>query len=111
MNFILEGSLKQTVLYTCSTILNFILEGKLCFTETKRLCRITLIVYISRKEDKLEKLKFIVYSISPHKTKMLLLPRISQSAHRKYKGSMILIPNSKKPKFSEMTMLNNLNYR
>ena len=42
MNFILEGNLKQTVLYTCSTIMNFILEGKLCFTETKRLCRITL---------------------------------------------------------------------
>jgi len=42
MNFILEGNLKQTVLYTYSTIMNFILEGKLCFTETKRLCRITL---------------------------------------------------------------------
>ena len=45
MNFILEGNLKQTVLYTYSTIMNFILEGKLCFTETKRLCRITLYVY------------------------------------------------------------------
>ena len=44
MNFILEGNLKQTVLYTYSTIMNFILEGKLCFTETKRLCRITLII-------------------------------------------------------------------
>ena len=42
MNFILEGNLKQAVLYTYSTIMNFILEGKLCFTETKRLCRITL---------------------------------------------------------------------
>ena len=44
MNFILEGNLKQTVLYTYSTIMNFILEGKLCFTETKRLCRITLFI-------------------------------------------------------------------
>ena len=43
MNFILEGNLKQMVLYTYSTIMNFILEGKLCFTETKRLCRITLL--------------------------------------------------------------------
>ena len=42
MNFILEGKIKQTVMYTYSTIMNFILEGKLCFTETKRLCRITL---------------------------------------------------------------------
>ena len=49
MNFILEGNLKQTVLYTYSTIMNFILEGKLCFTETKRLCRITLLG-VSRKE-------------------------------------------------------------
>ena len=39
MNFILEGNLKQTALYTYSTIMNFILEGKLCFTETKQLCR------------------------------------------------------------------------
>ena len=45
MNLILEGNLKQTVLYTYSTIMNFILEGKLCFTETKRLCRITLISF------------------------------------------------------------------
>ena len=43
MNFILEGNLKQPVLYTYSTIMNFILEGKLCFVETKRLCRITLL--------------------------------------------------------------------
>ena len=43
MNFILEGKIKQTVMYTYSTIMNFISEGKLCFTETKRLCRITLL--------------------------------------------------------------------
>ena len=49
MNFILEGNLKQTVLYTYSTIMNFILEGKLCFTETKRLCRITLSATIAFK--------------------------------------------------------------
>ena len=42
MNFILEGKIKQTVMYTYSTIMNFILDGKLWFTETKRLCRITL---------------------------------------------------------------------
>ena len=42
MNFILEGKMKQTVMYTNSTIMNVILEGKLCFTETKRLCRIAL---------------------------------------------------------------------
>ena len=28
----------------CSTVMNFISEGKLCFTETKRLCRITLMI-------------------------------------------------------------------
>ena len=48
MNFILEGKIKQTVMYTYSTIMNFISEGKLCFTETKWLCRITLAQ--SRKE-------------------------------------------------------------
>ena len=46
MNFILEGKIKQTVMYTYSTIMNFISEGKLCFTETKRLCRITLVEYV-----------------------------------------------------------------
>ena len=55
MNFILEGNLKQTVLYTYSTIMNFILEGKLCFTETKRLCRITLLS-ILKKGTKLHRL-------------------------------------------------------
>ena len=29
--------------------MNFILEGKFCFTETERLCRITLIVYRQNK--------------------------------------------------------------
>ena len=58
MNFILEGNLKQTVLYTYSTIMNFILEGKLCFTETKRLCRITLIKQALRRFLWAAQLKF-----------------------------------------------------
>ena len=55
MNFILEGKIKQTVMYTYSTIMNFISEGKLCFTETKRLCRITLYTAQVQAQSQIEK--------------------------------------------------------
>ena len=35
MNFILEGNLKQTVLYTYSTIMNFILENEIICEDSK----------------------------------------------------------------------------